>query len=223
MLRSREESVDRFLERCVFRKGMEFAHHRARNRKPARNVFHLRESRFLRCADVNEKCDEDQEWVPNQPDEPEDECKSLTDACRHLRRARITQARCKEGAQDAPAIHWKRRQQIEEEQQDVDRQQLCNETAPFNVGRIKKRLRATGHKQAERNHDVHHRPSQGDHQFLHGLLRHAFQSRDPADWKQGNIRRVDPKSLRRERVPKFVQNDTSEKQQDEEHPGRRCR
>src|SRR5207248_7729220 len=55
--------------------------------------------------------------------------------------------------------------------QDVDRQQLCNETAPFNVGRIKKRLRATGHKQAERNHDVHHRPSQGDHQFLHGLLR----------------------------------------------------
>src|SRR5438552_18686165 len=133
VLRSREESVDRFLERRVFRKGMEFAHHRARNRKPARNVFHLRESCFLRCANVNEKCDEDQEWVPNQPDEPEDECKSLTDACRHLRRARITQSRRKERAQDAPAIHWKGRQQIEQEQQDVDGQQLVNETAPFNV------------------------------------------------------------------------------------------
>src|SRR5213082_1116764 len=112
---------------------MEFAHHRARNRKPARDIFHLRESRFLRCADVNEKCDENQEWVPNQPDEPEDECKSLTDACRHLRRARITQSRCKERAQDAPAIHWKRRQQIEEKQQDVDGQQLCNETAPLTL------------------------------------------------------------------------------------------
>src|SRR5205823_14973591 len=133
VLRSREESVDRFLERCVFREGMKFAHHRARNRKPARNVFHLRESRFLRCADVNEKCDEDQERVPNQPDEPEDECKSLTDACRYLRRTRITQARCKERAQDASAIHWKRRQQIEQKQQDVDGQQLSNETAPFNV------------------------------------------------------------------------------------------
>src|SRR6266480_3039243 len=95
VLRSREESVDRFLERRVFWKGMEFAHQRARNRKPARNVFHLRESCFLRCTDVNEKCDEDQEWIPNQPDEPEDECKSLTDACRHLRRPRVTQSRCK--------------------------------------------------------------------------------------------------------------------------------
>ena len=95
MLRGREESVHRFLQGCVFRKGVELAHHRARDWKPARDIFHLRERRFLGRADVNEKCDEDQEWIPNQPNEPEDECKSLADVGRDLRSARITQSRCK--------------------------------------------------------------------------------------------------------------------------------
>ena len=65
MLRRREKSVHSFFQRGIFRKRAEFAHHRAGDRKTARNIFHLREGRLLRCADVNEKRDKDQERVPD--------------------------------------------------------------------------------------------------------------------------------------------------------------
>ena len=110
---------------------MEFAHHRARDRKPARDIFHLREGGLLRRADVNEQRDEDQKWIPNQSDKSKDERKTLADAGSDLCGPRIAQPRRKQSAQDAAAIHWECGQQIKKEQQDVDRQQLRDEAAPF--------------------------------------------------------------------------------------------
>src|SRR5207248_9224156 len=106
---------------------------------------------------------------------------------------------------------------------DVDGEQLRNQAAPFHCGRIKKRLRSACRKQAERDNYVYHWTSQSDHQFLHWLLRHSLQPRDASNWKQRDVGGVYPKCFRRKRVPKFVQNDASEKQQNKKYAGRRYR
>ena len=133
MLRRREKSVHSFFQHGIFRKRAEFAHHRAGDRKTARDVFHLRKGRLLRSADVNEKCDKNQKRIPNQSDESENERKTLANRGSYLCGARITHPGCEKRAQDPATIHGKCREQIESNQQDVNDQQLGNEADPLNV------------------------------------------------------------------------------------------
>src|SRR6266496_3055994 len=140
VLGGREESVHSFLQRSIFRKRAEFAYHRAGDRKTARDIFHLRESRLLRSADVNEKRDKNQKRIPNQPDESENERKTLANRGSYLCGARITHPGCEKRAQDPATIHGKCREQIESNQQDVNDQQLGNEADPFGCARINKRI-----------------------------------------------------------------------------------
>src|SRR5207248_9275237 len=120
VLRSGKQRVHRLLERCVLRKRVEFAHHRARNRKTARNIFELGEGRFLRCTHVNKQGNEKEEWISKKAYETEDECAALADAGGDLRGTRITQSSGEECAQDPATIHWKCRQQIEKDEHNID-------------------------------------------------------------------------------------------------------
>src|SRR2546430_17734435 len=88
------------------------SYHRAGNREPARDIFHLRQGRFLRRTDINKKRDEEQKWIPEQPDESKNERKTLADVRSDLRRAGIAHSCGKQSAQHAPPIHWKCWQQI---------------------------------------------------------------------------------------------------------------
>src|SRR6266567_3449100 len=85
----------------------EFAHHRTGNRKPARDIFHLRQGCLLRCADVNKKRDENQEWIKKQSDKTERKREALANQRSDLRRTRIRHACRQQRTQHAPAIHWK--------------------------------------------------------------------------------------------------------------------
>src|SRR6266404_3344039 len=86
MLRGRQESVHRFLQRGTFRKCAKFAHHCTGDGKPTRDILHLRKGRLLGCTDVNEQGNEDQERVPDQSDESEDEGESLSNTGSKLKR-----------------------------------------------------------------------------------------------------------------------------------------
>src|SRR5437763_12255423 len=90
VLRSRKQSIHRFLQGGISRESTKFAYHRAGNREPARDIFHLRQGCFLRRTDINKKRDEEQKWIPKQSDESENECKTLADVRSDLCSARIT-------------------------------------------------------------------------------------------------------------------------------------
>ena len=122
MLRRCKQRVHGFLQRGVFRKRAELAHHRAGNRKAARHVFHLREGCFLRRTDIDEKRNENQERIKKQPDKTEHERKTLPDSRGHLRRARIAHPRGQQRAQHPAAIHRKCGQQIEKKQNEIHRE-----------------------------------------------------------------------------------------------------
>src|SRR4029077_1165720 len=132
--------VHRFLQAGIFCERAKLTHHRAGDWKPARDIFHLRQRRFLRRADINEKRDKDQKWVPEQSEETKDKRESLANGRGDLRSTRIAHPRGQQRAQYASAIHWERRQQIKKNQDDVNRQQLRNETAALDCRRIKQSL-----------------------------------------------------------------------------------
>src|SRR6476620_3234761 len=81
---------------------MEFAHHCARNRKTARNIFELSEGRFLRCTHINKKGNEKKKGISKKADETENKCAALADTGGDLRGPRITQSRGEKRAQDTP-------------------------------------------------------------------------------------------------------------------------
>ena len=214
VLRRGEQRVDCFLQGRALWKRTKFAHHRARNRKATRNIAHLRERRFLGCADVNKQRDEEQKRIRKQTDESKHECATLADAGGDLGRARITQARREQCTQNAAAIHRKSRKQIKEKQNNI----YCQEDiiqAAFCRRRINER--AASKQKTERNDQVHRRTRRCDDQFLDRLFRHALQTRDPADRQQRNIRRVDAKGLRGKGMTEFVQNDAHKQEHDHQN------
>src|SRR5207249_422557 len=98
---------------------------------------------------------------------------------------------------------------------------ICARAAAFDCRWIKESLRTSRDEQTERNNHIDQRAGDRDDQFLHRLFRHPFQARDTADGEQCDVGRIDPESLRRERVTELMQHYAKKEQQNKYYPA--CR
>jgi hypothetical protein len=92
--------------------------------------------RFRRSGEIDENGDEDQKRIAEQAEKAEDEGDALTDHGGDFRGADIAEPGGKQRPQHPPAVHWKRRYQIEQREKQIHRRQPVDhaDIGAFNCG-----------------------------------------------------------------------------------------
>ena len=103
------------------RKRRELRHHRGAHRHAARHRAHRDQLRLRGGREIDEDRDEDQQRIAEQADEAERERDDLPDRGGDFGRAHVTEPDRQQRAQHAAAIHRKRRDHVEQHEEQVHR------------------------------------------------------------------------------------------------------
>jgi hypothetical protein len=128
---------------------------------------------------------------------------------------------CQQCAQHASTVHGKCRNHVEGHKQDVNHEELGQQSPAGGVHQAKL---PHGNDSADDNEDrngdknIHGRPGNCDNELLLRIGWHSFQASDSADWQQRDIWRSDAESPRREGVAKFVEQHAQKDQEGKDHP-----
>ena len=129
----------------------------------------------------------------------------MADAGGNLSGTRVTQSCGEKGAQNAAPVHWKCRQQIEEDEYHIDREQLNEKVRTGGSVFERKSMPPDEYEEGERYYHVYERTSQGDDQFLPRFIRHSLQAGDASNRQQGDVRSIDAVVFRCDGMTKLVQ------------------
>ena len=160
-----------------------------------------------------------QDWkTVKEPEKAERESKGLADMRGDPRRLVRVEPHGESGAQNAPAVHRKGRNHVEQREKQIRRGELLDEAERW-VLDVLQRLAPEGAGDGQQyggDHDIDEGTGDRDQQFLVGPLRHLVEIGDAADREQRHLRRMDAIAPRRQYVPELMQHDAGEDGDDEE-------
>jgi hypothetical protein len=163
-------------------------------------------------AKKDEEGNKDEQWIAEESDKTKDKCHGLPDPSCDLGGSSVRKSHCEERTKHAPAIHRKRWDQVEQDQDHIYRSQLGEHahTWALNLFQVLNGSRmAEKENQHNSNDHVDQRASDGDNQFLPRLIGHSLKSGHPANREQRNVGRGNPESSCRQNVAKFMQQDAA--------------
>jgi hypothetical protein len=120
---------------------------------------------------------------------------------------------------DPTPVHWKSRDQIEQNEENVDASKPCKKRDPRIVDMCQglRFNRAENEEKKKGDGDVHRWPRERNREFLGGLLWHARDASHSTNRQQDHVRRLDPEAPGHKDVTEFVENDAGKDKNDEQH------
>ena len=167
---------------------------------------------------VDEDRDEQQQRIAEQAEKAEAEGEGLADLRGDLGRQNAAEPHRQQRVQNPPAVHRKRRDQIEDDEKDVGRGEPAHQRQ-MRIVDLGEFARAHGAKhEGERQADdqIDGGPGQRDDQLLARVGRQALQAGDAADRQERHFGRLDAVAAGGEDVAELVQHHAEEQEDDEQ-------